>query len=266
MDQKGRTVIYIDPAGVTHEALVFAFNVLNPKLLDLVYVDAKAPGDGITKVFSIEHADQKKETNPELPVYPLNAWKEYYEDHQVIPPDHPNFDHPFRAKELALNGQPIPIERPITQAFESSYKEMQSLSKEDTDELAALSGSGGLAAGGAVASQDPVLTEKVESTEGLQAAIEGITGTETLPGGIGQKFTDVTTTIPEGAKVAMVDGSFKDPSEIKVGDQVLTDTGGKVVTFTPTTPAPIENAVVPEVVDTPQDGGDPPNCQPGQLC
>lgn len=255
MDQKGRTVIYIDPTGVTHEALVFSFNVLNAGLLDLVYVDTKRPdNDNIVKVFSIEHVDAKKETNPDLPAYPLNAWKEYYEEHQVIPPDHPNFDHPFKKPDLGLNGQPIPAVRPITDAVTKAHQEQ--LSQEDADELKALSGSGGLAAG------------------------------------IGPQRNDVI--IPEGAKVAMADGSFKSHDELKVGDMIL-GADGKVLTVAgepekvkqkefrveipPVTTtdglqdaiegiagASGEQSVVSDPSAPQQDGGDPPNCQPGQLC
>lgn len=207
--EKGRTVIYIDAGGVTHEALVIAANALNPGLLSIVYVDVMAPdGDNLKKVFDIAHADTKKENNPNLPSYALNAWKEYYEEHAVIPPDHPNFDHPFKQPDLATNGQPIPIDRPITSAFEKAHQQFSDLSKEDTDELKALSGSGGLAA------------QPVTTTEDLQAAIEGIT-------------------------------------DKNVGGEIDVTLHGKTESA--------QQFVADEMKAT-QDGGDPPNCQPGQLC
>lgn len=258
MDQIGETVIYIDATGKTHEALVFGQNVLHPNLLDLVYVDENAPAnDNIKKVFAIDHHEAKKETNPDLPAYPLNAWKEYYENHQVIPPDHPNFDHKFAPKVLGLNGQPLPTERPLTDAFAKTHKEMQALSKEDSDELAALSGSGGMAA-----MPDP---RNIYTASALRAPRPDTICAEcgnpamahTIAAAKGDvamdhDFVEKVTTPPDPPPTPVTS-----TEDLQKAIEGITDkTGGP----TPETPGD------PTVPAPQQDGDDPPNCQPGQLC
>lgn len=98
--QKAKLVIYIDPNGVEHEALVRAVNPLNEGFATLVYVDDKAPeSDNLKTVFDVahHHDESKDENHPDLPRFVLNCWKDVAEAHEAIPPEHPHFDHPHMA-------------------------------------------------------------------------------------------------------------------------------------------------------------------------
>lgn len=108
----GDLKIYIDPAGVSHNALVTAPNPASPDVLDLVYVH---PTDGIKQVYGILPATDpsKKENNPDLPSYPLNAWKNPGDDHLQLPADHPNNDHPFATEEQKARAKGIQLVAPI---------------------------------------------------------------------------------------------------------------------------------------------------------
>jgi hypothetical protein len=142
----GRIVAFIDVAGVSHLALVAAVNGLHPDRLTLVYIDQKAPDtDNIKKMFDVVHASDssKDENNPAKPRYVFNAWRELDESHLSLPRDHPNFDHPFKRQDVAQNGVPIPIDRPVTDALDAAH--LETLDPDDATELAALSGSGGMA-------------------------------------------------------------------------------------------------------------------------
>lgn len=117
--QKAFPVVYIDAAGKEHAALVFAAKrrsvyrgadgreqvLLTPVsegdedcFVSGVYVDAKArESESIKQFYDVPHFtdESKQEPNPALPSYQLNCWKEFGEEHNAIPTDHPNFDHPF---------------------------------------------------------------------------------------------------------------------------------------------------------------------------
>jgi len=96
---KGTSVIYIDPFGGEHDAIVTAENGLHPGFLSLVYVDVKAPeADNVRKLFDIPHMDARvnTETNPDLPDYHVNVWKDYDEDHDAPPSDQAQHEHPFK--------------------------------------------------------------------------------------------------------------------------------------------------------------------------
>ncbi len=124
--EKGKTVVYIDPAGVPHDALVLAENGLNPGFVTLAYVDLQAPeSTNLKTVFDVPHFTDgsKDETNPAKPRYALNAWREHDEAHLGIPADHPHFDHPFKPADVAQNGEPIPVSRPVTEAMEAAHLE-----------------------------------------------------------------------------------------------------------------------------------------------
>jgi hypothetical protein len=122
--KKGTTVIFIDPAGVEHDALVFAENGMNPGLLSVLFIDMSAPDqDNAKRVYDIPHFSDssKDEINPELPRYAVNCYKEYGEAHLVPPADHPMFDHAFKSADVAQNGERIPVSRPLTEAAEADH-------------------------------------------------------------------------------------------------------------------------------------------------
>jgi hypothetical protein len=119
MATKGHRVIYVDQVGREHAALVTAVNGLNDGYVSLVYVDAKADEtDNVIKEIDVAHASDpsKDESNPDLPRYVLNAWKEPGEFHQALPADHPAMDHPFLPVVVDQDGIPIPIARPVYEA------------------------------------------------------------------------------------------------------------------------------------------------------
>lgn len=116
---KTEPVIYIDPFGKEHVALVFAakrkstyrdrngveHTLFTPVdqgtddcLVSGIYIDATAPeSDNLKRFYDVVHFTDpsKEETNPALPTYEVNAWKELGEEHSALPSDHPAFDHPF---------------------------------------------------------------------------------------------------------------------------------------------------------------------------
>lgn len=137
---KGTTVTYVDPFGKEHDALVTAENGLHPGFLTLVYVDVNAPEpENVKKLYDIAHISDpsKEETNPDLPTYHVNAWKERYEQHRMLPEDHPAFDHPFHAVERDQEGIPIPVHRPDYMSDVDAHLASGTPSAEDLDAVAA---------------------------------------------------------------------------------------------------------------------------------
>lgn len=126
-----RAVIYLDTKGKEHEALVFAVNPLNEGYVSLVYVDESRPdADNVVKLFDVRHMATIEETNPALPTYHLNCWKDPYEDHLALPADHPAFDHPHLPTTDA-DGKVIPVDRPEYDAQVASYQAYQAQSQAD---------------------------------------------------------------------------------------------------------------------------------------
>jgi hypothetical protein len=128
--KKAQSVIYCDPKGLEHEALVVAVNPFNPKYISLVYVDeSKSESDNVVKLLDVQHmsalseyrivkdshGNDVEEGNKDLPTYHLNCWKEYFADSKPLPPDHPAYDHPHQ-KTHDEQGQRIPVARPAYDA------------------------------------------------------------------------------------------------------------------------------------------------------
>lgn len=113
-DKKTHFVVYVDGYGKEHDALVTAVNVREPNYVSLCYVDANAPeADNVRHLWDVPNrAVAQKETNPDLPQYDVNCWKDSYEPHAKLPEDHPAFDHPFKAAEQTETGQSIQRPRP----------------------------------------------------------------------------------------------------------------------------------------------------------
>lgn len=132
--QKTDRVIYIDPKGVPHNALVVAANGLNPGYLTLVYIDPKADErENVKQAFDVPHMDDNsrqevrtvqdptqpwnpkallQEGNPDLPTIHLNCWKMQWEAHEAPASDHPMFDHPFAPRPTDEDGRPMEKARP----------------------------------------------------------------------------------------------------------------------------------------------------------
>jgi hypothetical protein len=114
--KKAQSVIYCDTKGLEHEALVFATNPFNPSYVSLVYIDESKPdANNRVEKFDVQHMDEIKEANPDLPTYHLNCWKETYAWSKELPPDHPAYDHPHQ-KTHDEQGQRIPVARPAYDA------------------------------------------------------------------------------------------------------------------------------------------------------
>jgi hypothetical protein len=95
---KGTSIIFVDPFGKEHDAIVTAENGLHPGFVSLVYVDVAAPeAENVRKVFDIPHVSQvAAETNPDLSTYHVNCWKYFGDSHNAPPDDHAQHDHPFK--------------------------------------------------------------------------------------------------------------------------------------------------------------------------
>jgi hypothetical protein len=125
MATKAGKVIYIDQAGREHEALVTAMNGMHDGFVSLIYIDPRAPeAENVRKVFDVAHVSHpsKDESNPNLPRYVINAWKEPWESHLALPSDHVAFDHPFRPVDVDQDGIPIPISRPEYEAQVAAHR------------------------------------------------------------------------------------------------------------------------------------------------
>lgn len=124
--KKSEHVIYIDPQGREHAALVTALNGLNQGYLSVIYIDAEAPErENQREVFDIPHFSDpaRSEHSAKLPDIHLNCWKEVGEAHAVPASDHPMFDHPFVAKEKDEFGKVLEPARPEYEAQVSAHAE-----------------------------------------------------------------------------------------------------------------------------------------------
>jgi hypothetical protein len=103
--------VYINPQSVEFLALVQRDDPMHSGFMDLVFLNEGA----INTVFSIPHqtSGARDESNPELPRYPINCWKDVDEDHKALPADHAAFDHPFEEKKKDVAGQVVQKERPL---------------------------------------------------------------------------------------------------------------------------------------------------------
>jgi hypothetical protein len=132
MATKGHEVIYVDQVGAEHAALVTAMNGMHEGFVSLIYIDPQAPeSENVKKLFDVAHASHpsKDESNPDLPRYVVNAWKEPGESHLVLPSDHPAMDHPFRPVAVDQDGVRIPIARPEYEAQVAAHQAGEDVAK-----------------------------------------------------------------------------------------------------------------------------------------
>jgi hypothetical protein len=135
--KKAQSVIYCDAKGLEHEALVFAVNPFNPSYVSLVYIDESKPdANNRVEKFDVQHMDEIKEANPDLPTYHLNCWKETWQYSKELPPDHPAYDHPHQ-KTHDEQGQRIPVARPAYDADIEAHQVSSLPSAADLDTVAA---------------------------------------------------------------------------------------------------------------------------------
>lgn len=120
---KAGVVVYVDPKGAEHKALVTAVNPLNPGYITLVIVDDKADeASNVKKLYDVRHMDEIAEQNPALPTYQLHCWKEVGDVHNAPPADHAIFDHPQESAVRNESGERIHKARP---EFEAEVAEHQ---------------------------------------------------------------------------------------------------------------------------------------------
>src|SRR4029077_20927885 len=98
-------------------------NPLNEGFLSLIYIDPHAPeGDNVKKLFDVRHISKVQETNPALPTYHLNAWKEVDESHTALPSDHPALDNPLAPVDVDKNGNGALVARPACGAKVAAHR------------------------------------------------------------------------------------------------------------------------------------------------
>lgn len=124
-------VIYIDPNGEEHNALVTDVNQLHPDFVSISYMDAS----GRHEVYDIPHMSHpsKQEPNPNLPTFHLHCYREVSEKQTPIPADHPIFDHPFEPKTKDSDGRVIAKPRPLYDAVVRAHVDSRLPSAEDLD-------------------------------------------------------------------------------------------------------------------------------------
>jgi len=114
-------ILFIDAKGVSHNARVQSFREHRDQKQELVHdeplvtLNYNAPPTGepqtLIDVPHISHPS-RQENNPELPSYPLHAWKYEDEEHLQVPADHPLHDHLNEQPKLDEQGKVIPKRRP----------------------------------------------------------------------------------------------------------------------------------------------------------
>jgi hypothetical protein len=105
--------------------------------VSLVYIDESKPdANNRVEKFDVQHMDEIKEANPDLPTYHLNCWKETWQYSKELPPDHPAYDHPHQ-KTHDEQGQRIPVARPAYDADIEAHQVSSLPSAADLDTVAA---------------------------------------------------------------------------------------------------------------------------------
>lgn len=111
-------ITFIDRKGQSFNALVKSSRESGhgEPLVTLIY---NAPPTGEPQeVIDVPHISHpsRQENNPELPSYPLHAWKHEEEEHRELPEDHPVHDHFNEQPKKDEQGNIIPKRRPHYEA------------------------------------------------------------------------------------------------------------------------------------------------------
>lgn len=205
--KKTQAVTYVDGHGKEHDALVSAVNVRNPGYLSLVYIDPNADeADNVRKLWDIPHRTMATaETNPNLPQYDVNCWKDAAEPHAKLPEDHPTFDHPFAQPEKTATGDVISKARPRFSAAVHDHMatslRMAAGARVDPDSDAARVAQQGHSAGAAQQEAPPMPAPVVsdEEAEKLAAELERELrdGGVAIPGLPGPSAADLDAVVAE---------------------------------------------------------------------
>jgi hypothetical protein len=118
-------ITFIDRKGQSFNALVKSSRESGhgEPLVTLIY---NAPPTGEPQeVIDVPHISHpsRQETNPDLPSYPLHAWKHEEEEHRELPEDHPVHDHFNEQPKKDDQGNIIPKRRPHYEAHIAAHRE-----------------------------------------------------------------------------------------------------------------------------------------------
>lgn len=131
-------IVFIDAKGVSHNARVQSFREHRDdkgKIVHdepLVTLNYNAPPTGEpTTLIDVPHIDHpsRQENNPDLPSYPLHAWKYEDKDHLEVPADHPLHDHFNEQPVKDDQGNVIPKKRPIYESHIATHRQSKGASK-----------------------------------------------------------------------------------------------------------------------------------------
>jgi hypothetical protein len=117
-------IAFIDRKGQSFNALVKSSRESGhgEPLVTLIY---NAPPTGEPQeVIDVPHISHpsRQENNPELPSYPLHAWKHEEEEHRELPEDHPVHDHFNEQPQKDEQGKIIPKKRPHYEAHIQQHR------------------------------------------------------------------------------------------------------------------------------------------------
>lgn len=123
--RNNENIIFVDHKGKSHNARVQSFRehrdakdalIHHEPLVTLNY-NGRPGGEPLTLI-DVPHISHpsRQENNPELPSYPLHAWKYEHEEHLELPGDHPVHDHFNAQPERDGEGNIVPKRRPLHEA------------------------------------------------------------------------------------------------------------------------------------------------------
>jgi hypothetical protein len=139
--EKNKAIIYIDPSGKEHDALVVGVNQMHEGVISVAFAD-DAPGreySTVEFVYDIPHMSAQSEVhtvpasgelgmrgvvveqgNSDLPTYHIHCWKEAGEEHKALPEDHPAFDGKYAWPQADEHGQFAQKSRPAFEADQAA--------------------------------------------------------------------------------------------------------------------------------------------------
>lgn len=135
--RKNDNIVFIDHKGVSHNMRVESFREHRDGKGELIHdeplvtgnYNMPPTGEPMTLI-DIQHIShpQRQDNNPELPSYPLHAWKYEEEEHLELPADHPVHDHFNEQPKLDGQGKVIPKSRPHYEAHIWRHREQKATS------------------------------------------------------------------------------------------------------------------------------------------
>lgn len=139
--RNNENIIFIDHKGKSHNARVQSFRehrdakdalIHHEPLVTLNYNGG--PGGEPVTLIDVPHISHpnRQENNPDLPSYPLHAWKREEEEHLELPGDHPVHDHFNEQPARDEHGNIVPKRRPLHEAHIAAHREKRAQVTEGT--------------------------------------------------------------------------------------------------------------------------------------